>query len=68
MGKKALICVDLQVDFCEGGAMGVKGGNAVAEAIRDLLRSPRRADQYDRVIFSRDWHDPFTDNGGHFSQ
>lgn len=66
--KKALLVVDVQVDFCEGGAMGVKGGNEVAQAVADLLRSPRRADQYDIVVFSRDWHDPDTDNGGHFHE
>ena len=33
----ALIVVDVQVDFCEGGALGVEGGNAVADGIAALL-------------------------------
>lgn len=30
---KALIVVDVQPTFCEGGELGVQGGNAVAERI-----------------------------------
>lgn len=66
MGSKVLIVVDVQRDFCEGGAMGVDGGTDAAEVINDYLRSEFR-DEYDKVIFSRDWHDPDTNNGGHFS-
>lgn len=33
MTKKALIVVDVQPTFCEGGELGVEGGNAVAERI-----------------------------------
>lgn len=50
---KALIVVDVQNDFCEGGALEVVGGNAVAERIvSDLLPS----DEYDVVAFTKDWH------------
>ena len=34
---RALIVVDVQVDFCEGGALGVDGGNAVAEQVAAFL-------------------------------
>ena len=35
--KKALIIVDVQPTFCEGGELGVAGGNAVAERIADYV-------------------------------
>lgn len=59
----ALIVVDLQNDFCEGGALPVTGGAAVAEKIVDYLDQS----SYDKYVFTRDWHNPDTDNGGHFS-
>ena len=34
---KALIVVDVQNDFCEGGSMGVDGGAAVAQSITDTV-------------------------------
>lgn len=61
---RALLIVDVQNDFTEGGALGVRGGNAVAEGISELVGS---ADGYELVIASRDWHDPDGDNGGHFA-
>lgn len=62
---RALIIVDVQNDFTEGGALGVEGGTAVAEGIARLLAD--NADRYDLVIASRDWHDADNDNGGHFN-
>lgn len=47
--------------------MGVRGGNQVAQDVAELLRDPARRDDYDYVVFSRDWHSPDTDNGGHFA-
>lgn len=64
MGR-ALLIVDVQNDFTEGGALAVTGGDAVASAVSDLLA--RSAGDYTVVIASRDWHDPDSDNGGHFS-
>ena len=40
MGK-ALIIVDVQPTFCEGGELGVEGGNAVAERIAEYVESHR---------------------------
>ena len=40
MGK-ALIIVDVQPTFCEGGELGVEGGNAVAERIAKYVESHR---------------------------
>jgi nicotinamidase/pyrazinamidase len=62
---RGLFIVDVQNDFTEGGALGVKGGAAVAAGIsRYLAEHPRR---YDAVFASRDWHDAVNDNGGHFA-
>jgi nicotinamidase/pyrazinamidase len=61
---RALVLVDVQNDFTEGGALGVTGGNAVASGIAEYLA--RAGDDYDVVIASRDWHDADNDNGGHF--
>ncbi len=62
---RALVIVDVQNDFTEGGALGVTGGAAVAAGITDHLRA--NPDAYDVVIASRDWHDADNDNGGHFA-
>lgn len=59
---KALIVVDVQKDFCEGGALAVKGGNALAKKLGDQMMKLRIS--YDVVIFTRDWH---IDPGKHFS-
>lgn len=62
---RALLVVDVQNDFTEGGALGVPGGAAVAERISVFLR--RHADEYDLIVGSRDWHHGDDDNGGHFA-
>ena len=65
-GSTALIVVDVQVDFCEGGALAVAGGNEVAERIAWTLEHARGA--YAEIVFTKDWHNPLPDdNGGHFS-
>jgi len=63
--SKALFIVDVQNDFTEGGALGVDGGDAVAERITRFLEA--HASEYAVIIASRDWHDGDNDNGGHFS-
>jgi len=62
---RALVIIDVQNDFTEGGALGVDGGAAVALAITEYMRA--HPDDYRVVIASRDWHDPDNDNGGHFA-
>lgn len=62
---RALLIVDVQNDFTEGGALGVDGGAAVAAGITRYLE--RHGEEYDLVIASRDWHDGDGDNGGHFA-
>lgn len=63
---RALIVVDVQNDFCEGGALAVVGGAAVAGAISDHLDA--QADGYAVVAATADWHEPLPDsNDGHFA-
>jgi nicotinamidase/pyrazinamidase len=57
---KAAVVVDVQNDFCEGGALAVTGGTAVAEAITAQLAGAG----YAAVAATRDWH---RDPGRHFS-
>ncbi|MFN8071074.1 MAG: nicotinamidase [Mycobacterium sp.] len=58
---RALIIVDVQNDFCEGGSLAVAGGAAVARAINELLA---RDHGYDHIVATQDHH---VDPGGHFS-
>ncbi len=65
---RALIVVDVQNDFCEGGSLPVTGGAAVAHRIGDLLhrwseQTPKAPD-YAFVVATRDHH---VDPGSHFS-
>lgn len=59
---RALIVVDVQPTFCEGGELAVEGGNAVAEAVA-VFAAGRRAG-YDLVVTTQDWH---VDPGHHFA-
>ncbi|MBF0387546.1 MAG: bifunctional nicotinamidase/pyrazinamidase [Candidatus Omnitrophica bacterium] len=47
---KALIIVDMQNDFCPGGALPVKDGNTIVPAINDLMK------KFDMVVATQDWH------------
>ncbi|KNB49361.1 isochorismatase family protein [Streptomyces caatingaensis] len=60
--NRALIIVDVQNDFCEGGALPVAGGADVAAAITDLVGEATAG--YAHVVASRDMH---VDPGDHFS-
>ena len=59
---RALIVVDVQNDFCEGGSLGVDGGADVAAGISQHLAE--HADAYALVVATRDLH---VDPGEHFS-
>lgn len=54
MSKEALIHVDIQRDFCPGGALAVNGGDKVVVPANELTRAFREAGQL--VIVTRDWH------------
>ena len=58
--SRALVIVDVQNDFCEGGSLPVTGGAAVAAAISAMLA----ASTYNVVVATRDYH---RDPGSHFS-
>jgi len=59
---RALIIVDVQNDFCEGGSLPVTGGAEVARDISAHLDG--RAAEYHHVVATRDYH---VDPGAHFS-
>lgn len=61
--SRALIVVDVQPTFCEGGALPVDGGNAVAESVARY--AAQRRDLYALVVTTQDWH---IDPGDHFSE
>lgn len=58
--SRALLIVDVQNDFCEGGKLAVPGGAGVAASITRLLDETA----YDIVVATRDYH---RDPGEHFS-
>lgn len=60
--RRALLVVDVQPTFCEGGALGVAGGDAVARRIADFAATHRT--RYDLVVTTQDWH---IEPGDHFS-
>jgi len=58
--SRALIIVDVQNDFCEGGSLPVGGGAGVAAAISQTLADG----PWDHVVATKDYH---VDPGAHFS-
>lgn len=62
MSGRALLIVDVQNDFCEGGSLAVSGGAEVARRITGYLNE--HAADYAIIVATRDWHE---DPGAHFS-
>ena len=64
--KQALIVVDVQNDFCPGGALAVAEGDEVVEPLNEMI--DEFLERGDPVYKSRDWHPPktkhFTAYGG----
>jgi nicotinamidase/pyrazinamidase len=58
---RALIVVDVQNDFCEGGSLAVAGGAAVAARISAAIEAHRS--RWDLIVATQDWH---VDPGRHF--
>jgi nicotinamidase/pyrazinamidase len=48
--RKALVVVDMQNDFMEGGSLGVKGSHSILPVVNSLLS------KFGLVIFTKDWH------------
>ncbi|MEV0319129.1 isochorismatase family protein [Streptomyces sp. NPDC050658] len=61
--RRALIVVDVQNDFCEGGSLAVAGGADVAAAITELIGQAPAG--YRHVVATRDHH---IEPGDHFSE
>ncbi|GHD99572.1 nicotinamidase [Streptomyces alanosinicus] len=61
--RRALIVVDVQNDFCEGGSLAVSGGADVAAAITELI-GQAGGTGYRHVVATRDHH---IAPGGHFA-
>jgi nicotinamidase/pyrazinamidase len=60
---RALIVVDVQNDFCEGGSLAVDGGAEVARRISEHVLG--HANEYATIVATADWHD---DPGEHFAE
>lgn len=54
--SRALIVIDVQNDFCPGGALAVTGGDQIVDGINALMS------EFDAVILTQDWHP-----AGHYS-
>lgn len=52
--QTALIVVDIQKDFCPGGALAVKDGDAVVPVLNRYIKLFTKAKS--PIIFTRDWH------------
>jgi nicotinamidase/pyrazinamidase len=50
MTREALIVVDIQNDFCPGGALAVQGGDEIVPLANGLIAS------FDHVVLTQDWH------------
>jgi nicotinamidase/pyrazinamidase len=50
--SRALLIIDFQNDFTEGGALAVPDGDAIAPRVRELIESG----DFDLVVATRDWH------------
>jgi nicotinamidase/pyrazinamidase len=60
--KKALVIVDVQNDFCPGGALGVQDGDRIVPVLNKYIEQFAQAGM--PIFFTRDWHPPRTT---HFS-
>ena len=62
-GRTALLVIDEQNDFCEGGSLAVDGGASVARRTAKFIRN--EGDKYDVIVATKDWH---IDPGDHFDE
>lgn len=64
--NKALLLVDIQNDFCEGGSLAVEGASKILPVVNRMISEAEQAHQL--IIASRDWHTvdhcSFEDRGG----
>jgi nicotinamidase/pyrazinamidase len=50
MAQQAFVVIDVQNDFCPGGALAVAGGDAVVPLVNAIARD------FEHVILTQDWH------------
>ncbi len=50
--KSALVIVDVQNDFCEGGSLAVKDANSIIPLINKIKEDPR----FTLIVLTKDWH------------
>lgn len=50
MSVEALVVIDMQNDFCPGGALAVAGGDKIVPLVNDLI------EQFEHVVMTQDWH------------
>jgi nicotinamidase/pyrazinamidase len=62
LSTRALLIIDVQNDFCEGGSLAVAGGAGVAEAITEHVSA--HGEDYAAIAGTRDWH---IEPGAHFA-
>ena len=56
--KNALVIVDVQNDFCPGGALGVQDGDRIVPVLNKYIEKFAQAGL--PIFFTRDWHPPRT--------
>ncbi len=61
--RRALIIVDVQNDFCEGGSLAIYGGGEIARRVSAYLLDKTK--NYGVIVATRDWH---IDPGDHFAE
>src|SRR3974390_1168025 len=54
MGNAALIVVDVQRDFCEGGALAASDTLSLLQPLKEFIESARRSGAV--IVFTKDWH------------
>ena len=52
MSDQALIVIDVQNDFCPGGALAVPGGDGIVPVVNELIAG------FEHVVLTQDWHPP----------
>ena len=50
MGQEALVVVDVQNDFCPGGALAVTDGHKIVPLVNALI------EDFEHVVLTQDWH------------
>lgn len=54
MSVNALICIDIQNDFCPGGALAVADGDAIIAPVNQMIADAKA--RGDAIVLTQDWH------------